>query len=144
MNEAKEKESKLLDLPVLVLEELVLFPGMILSVELNDIESICAVNEAMNFDQKVLVISKKIGKQKIDEKTSVGTIAHLKQVLKQEDEGVRILVKGKERGKIENLAVEDNLLRAKVSVIKLKSDNFLKEFLEIYTEIEKNKLLGKF
>ena len=95
MNEAKEKESKLLDLPVLVLEELVLFPGMILSVELNDIESICAVNEAMNFDQKVLVISKKIGKQKIDEKTSVGTIAHLKQVLKQEDEGVRILVKGK-------------------------------------------------
>lgn len=127
MSEGKEKENRVLDLPVLILEELVLFPGMILSVELNDLESICAVNEAMNFDQKVLVISKKIGKQKIDGETSVGTIAHLKQVLKQEGEGVRILVKGKERGKIESLAVEGDLLRAKVFILKSKSDNFLKE-----------------
>lgn len=123
----KEKESYCLSLPVLVLEELVLFPGMILSVELSDINSITAVNEAMNKDQKILVISKEIGKEKIDKKFSVGTIAHLKQLLKQEGEGVRILIKGKTRGKIKELKLEGNLLRAKVAEIKLKSENFLKE-----------------
>lgn len=123
----KEKEGSELSLPVLVLEELVLFPGMILSVELNDVNSLNAVNYAMNKDQKILVISKEIGKNEIDKKTPVGTIAHLKQVLKQEGEGVRALIKGKERGKIEELKLEENLLEAKVSKIKSSSENFLKE-----------------
>lgn len=115
--------------PLLALRGMIIFPGMIINLDVGRERSVKAVEEAMEGDRKILLVSqKKATTMEPEEKDlyTIGTIATIKQLLKLPNGAVRILVEGLNRSKIVKL-VDD-----KVSMFKC-------EHVEIEDVIEDSK-----
>lgn len=107
----KEKEmdtvhiAKAKILPVLPLRGLTIFPYMVLHFDVAREKSIAALEEAMEQDQQIFLVSQKdvsIDAPEPDDLYRVGTISRIKQVLKLPGDNIRVLVEGMERAGIEN------------------------------------------
>ncbi|MDQ5983403.1 MAG: Lon protease 1 [Eubacteriales bacterium SKADARSKE-1] len=119
MSELFEKDFSKIKLPVLLLRGLVLFPGMILSFDVGRVKSIAALNEAMNNNQRIFVVTQKDVKEedpKLEGLNPVGVFAEVKQVLRQKGNVIRVLVEGHGRGKISALVREKPFMEAEVLV----------------------------
>lgn len=92
-------------MPLLALRGLTVFPNMTINFDIGRDVSLGALNEAMSNDQKLFLVSQKdpnIEEPTLDELYSVGTIVHIKQMLKLAGDTVRVLVEGERRAKIES------------------------------------------
>lgn len=91
------------ELPLLALRGLTVFPNMVLYFDVGRYKSISAIEEAMELEQKIILVSQKDAKiddPSIEDIYKVGTIAHIKQILKLPGETVRVLAEGIKRGRI--------------------------------------------
>ena len=89
-------------MPVVVIKDLTLFPGMSLQFELDKKAAVKAVEAALISDQKVFLVrdvSKDEGTEKL---ADIGTVAAVQQVLKTGN-GIRVLLMGECRGSIGNI-----------------------------------------
>lgn len=100
MNENNYQESKIL--PMLALRGLVLFPGMLLHFDVGRKKSVIALNEAMTRDQLIFLTSQK----NLDDEDPtaeglypIGCIAVIKQVVRMNDDNVRVVVEGLRRAR---------------------------------------------
>lgn len=92
-------------MPLLALRGLTVFPNMTINFDIGRDVSLGALNEAMSNDQKLFLVSQKdpnIEEPTLDELYSVGTIVHIKQMLKLAGDTVRVLVEGERRARIES------------------------------------------
>ena len=108
-----------IELPVLPLRGLMLFPNMVLHFDVGRKKSLAALEQGMMEQQKVFLIS-----QKDDDNDEpgwgdlckVGTIAEIKQVMNLPGENIRVLVEGVSRGMIRETLTDDPCMRAQIRV----------------------------
>lgn len=96
-------EEQIIELPVLPLRGLVLFPDMMLHFDIGRKKSALAVEYAMKHDQLIFLTAQKdpvTNDPKIADIHSVGTIARIVQILRQPDNIIRVVVEGISRAKI--------------------------------------------
>lgn len=90
-------------LPAIALRGMVILPGMIAHFDVSREKSIRAVEESMMDEQHIFLVAQKdIEKENpdISDVYKIGTIAEVKQVIKLQNNIVRILVEGKERAEL--------------------------------------------
>ena len=93
-------------MPVLPLRDVVVFPYMVMPLFVGRAKSINALEEAMNDDKQLLLVSQR--EADLEEPTpedlfDVGTVANIIQLLKLPDGTVKVLVEGQSRAKINSL-----------------------------------------
>lgn len=90
-------------LPAVALRGMVILPGMIAHFDVSREKSIRAIEESMMDEQHVFLVAQKdIDKEDpvLEDVYKIGTIAEVKQVIKLQNNVVRILVEGKERAEL--------------------------------------------
>lgn len=92
----------LMNMPVIPLRGLVVFPEMVLHFDVGRKKSISALKHAMNSNQKVFLVAQRdaaVDEPNIDDLYSVGVICTIKQLIKiPNSDNVRVVVEGNERG----------------------------------------------
>lgn len=92
-----------LNLPVLPLRDIVVFPGMVVPLFVGREKSVKALESVVKANNKILLVSQKNGSQDIpttDDLYRVGTIATVLQLLRLPDGTVKVLVEGVQRAKV--------------------------------------------
>lgn len=97
------KELTLVNMPVLALRGLVLFPNMVLNFDVGREKSIFALNDVMEKNREIMLVAQKdinIDNPEPEELYEIGVVAEVKQIFKATGENLRVLVEGKYRAKI--------------------------------------------
>jgi ATP-dependent Lon protease len=111
---ARKKESIV---PLLPLRGLLVFPTMVLHLDVGREKSVQALEKAMVEDNIILLTSQKdvsIDEPEIDEMYEMGTLARVKQLLKLPNGTFRVLVEGIARAKIVETIAEEPCFVVKV------------------------------
>lgn len=104
-------------LPVLALRGLTVFPKMLVHFDVGREKSVRAVEEAMRADQDIFLVTQRdISHDNPGSKDlyEMGTVAHIRQVLKLPGDNVRILVEGKYRGHVVQWLSDDPYLQGRI------------------------------
>lgn len=99
-------ETKLRLMPLLPLRGMLVFPGMIINLDVGRERSIHAVEAAMTSDKQILLVSQKEAVTMEPGQKDLfkyGVIAEIKQLLKLPSGALRILVEGLARAKVETI-----------------------------------------
>ncbi|MBM4235309.1 MAG: endopeptidase La [Firmicutes bacterium] len=107
-------------LPVLPLRGVLVFPNMVLHLDVGRERSITALEKAMMKDNRILLIAQKDAKTDDPIKEdlfNVGTVANIKQMIKLPGGTIRVLVEGLNRAKILELYPEEQILEAGLELI---------------------------
>ena len=109
-----------LDLPLLPLRDVVVYPHMVIPLFVGREKSIEALEAAMTGEKQILLLAQKNPADDDpgeDALYRVGTIATVLQLLKLPDGTVKVLVEGEQRGSVERFVEVDGHIRADVSLI---------------------------
>ena len=115
MEEIKEKKSKGIELPVLPLRDVVVYPKMIVPIFVGREKSIEAVQKANDKGLDIVLVMQKKADIEVPEEEDlykVGTRGNILQMLKLPDGTVKILVEGIERVKIKRFHNEQTYFSA--------------------------------
>jgi len=115
-----------IELPVLPLRDVVVFPHMVIPLFVGREKSITALEEAMADDKKVFLVAQKDANH--DDPVpadlyEVGTIATILQMLKLPDGTVKVLVEGLDRAQVQEFVSQDAMLIAQTSIIEVEEDD---------------------
>ena len=104
-------------MPAVALRGMVILPGMVAHFDVSRAKSIKAVEEAMMDEQKIFLVEQKDVEQEnpdIEDLFKIGIIAEVKQVIKLQNNIVRILVEGKERAELSAFLENPDYLLAEI------------------------------
>ena len=110
---ALDKVEKKVNVLVLPLRDVVVFPGNVMPLFVGREKSIEGLNEAMKGDKQIFLVTQKSAEQdlpSLDDLYRVGTMAHILQLLKLPDGTVKVLVEGVQRFQLESLNHDSNVL----------------------------------
>ena len=102
-NEETEIAEEAKEMPVLALRGMVVFPEMLLHFDVGRKISALAIEKAMETDQKIFVsaqIDTAIDSHEEDDLYSTGVVAEIKQIVRQPDNIIRVVIEGKYRAKV--------------------------------------------
>ncbi|NLI91967.1 MAG: endopeptidase La [Peptococcaceae bacterium] len=105
------------EIPILPLRGILVFPYMVIHLDVGRERSMAAIEEAMLRDRQILLLSQKemeIDSPNADDLYTIGTIAEIKQLLRLPGGTLRVLVEGICRGKVEDFIAEEPYFKAKV------------------------------
>ncbi|MBF8733393.1 MULTISPECIES: endopeptidase La [Pseudomonas] len=109
-----------LDLPLLPLRDVVVYPHMVIPLFVGREKSIEALEAAMTGEKQILLLAQKNPADDDpgeDALYRVGTIATVLQLLKLPDGTVKVLVEGEQRGAVERFTEVEGHVRAEVTLI---------------------------
>ncbi|MDR0281699.1 MAG: endopeptidase La [Paucimonas sp.] len=109
-----------LDLPLLPLRDVVVYPHMVIPLFVGREKSIEALEAAMTGEKQILLLAQKNPADDDpgeDALYRVGTIATVLQLLKLPDGTVKVLVEGEQRGSVERFVEVEGHIRAEVTLI---------------------------
>lgn len=121
-----ENTNNVFNLPVLPLRGLVIYPNMVVHLDVGRAKSIKVINDAMKTNQLIFVVAQKdpnTDEPTLDDVFKVGVIARVVQVLKETEDSLRVVVQGMMRAKFTSEFLDNkskNLYRAQVLSIKEK------------------------
>lgn len=106
-------DSHILDLPVLPLRDVVVFPHMVIPLFVGRDKSMRALEQAMEADKRILLLAQKSAET--DDPTaadmySIGTLAQVLQLLKLPDGTIKVLVEGTARVNVTDVSERDGSL----------------------------------
>ena len=110
-------DSSTVNLPLLPLRDVVVYPHMVLPLFVGRDKSIQALEEAMATDKQVILVAQKNAgddNPSTDDIYDVGTVATILQLLKLPDGTIKVLVEGGYRAYLETLDESDEFFRADV------------------------------
>lgn len=110
----------LVELPLLPLRDVVVYPHMVIPLFVGREKSIEALEAAMTSDKQILLLAQKNPADDdpgADGLYRMGTVATVLQLLKLPDGTVKVLVEGEQRGQVERFIDEEAYCRAEVSII---------------------------
>ncbi|MGO5048483.1 endopeptidase La [Dysosmobacter sp. Sow4_B12] len=113
-------EPTTLNIPVLALRGLTVFPHMSLTFDVERRISIAALERAMEGDQDIfLVTQREIGVNMPGETDlyAVGTVSHIVQILRLSATSVRVMVEGRQRAHLRRLWQTEPFLQANVALL---------------------------
>ncbi len=103
--------------PMVALRGFVIFPTMVLNFDVGRKKSIAAIRRAMETDQLIFLSAQKdlsIDNPSEDDVFKVGVISKINQIIKTTDGGVKVMVEGICRAKVESFIATDPYLLAQV------------------------------
>ncbi|MBJ2179814.1 MULTISPECIES: endopeptidase La [Pseudomonas] len=109
-----------IELPLLPLRDVVVYPHMVIPLFVGREKSIEALEAAMTGDKQILLLAQRNPADDDpgeDALYRVGTVATVLQLLKLPDGTVKVLVEGEQRGAVERFMEVDGHLRAEVALI---------------------------
>ncbi|QGM80885.1 endopeptidase La [Otariodibacter oris] len=105
------KKKKTIELPLLPLRDVVVFPFMVMPLFVGRDKSIQALRSAMESNKQLFLVTQKDPNKEdptMDDVYSVGVIANIIQMLNLPDGTVKVLVEGQVRGKIDHAHDDEN------------------------------------
>ncbi len=105
------------ELPMLPLRDVVVFPHMVIPLFVGRPKSIAALETAMEADRTVMLVAQKSAaddEPTIEDMFETGCVASILQLLKLPDGTVKVLVEGRQRARIESVTEGDEYFTAKV------------------------------
>ena len=122
MSDTVEQPKGVLNIPVpvLPLRDIVVFPHMIVPLFVGREKSVRALEEVMNEDKQILLLTQKNAAE--DDPTTdglhtIGTLATVLQLLKLPDQTVRVLVEGRGRARVTGFIPRSDFFQATVEKI---------------------------
>ena len=112
---------KTMELPVLPLRGMLVFPGTVLHFDIARPRSIAALEQCMTGKQKLLLLTQKREEDeepKPEDLYMVGTVVNVRQVMNLPGENIRVLVEGEVRALVQNFQEKENYLQATVQISK--------------------------
>ncbi len=106
-----------LTMPAVALRGMTILPGMVAHFDVSREKSIQAVEEAMMGNQQIFLITQKNVEEENpaqEDLYQIGVVADIKQVIKMQNNIIRILVEGKERGELAEFAQTEPFFLAEV------------------------------
>lgn len=110
-------DTMIMKMPAVALRGMVILPGMVAHFDVSRAKSIKAVEDAMMDEQKIFLVAQKDVEQEnpdIEDLFKIGIIAEVKQVIKLQNNIVRILVEGKERAELSAFLENPDYLLAEI------------------------------
>jgi ATP-dependent Lon protease len=118
-------------LPLVALRDTVIFPEMIVPLQVGRDRSVKALDRAVRTSQPVALVTQRSSEQEeingVDELYSVGTLAKIAQVIRLQDGTIRAIVQGQRRIRLLDLIQTEPHLEARVEVI----DDVAEKTLEV-------------
>jgi ATP-dependent Lon protease len=109
----ESKSPTRIDLPVLPLRDVVVYPHMVIPLFVGRDRSIKALDQAMDADKQILLVAQKspdVDDPGKDDLYAVGTLATVLQMLKLPDGTIKVLVEGVSRAAVEGYGDRDGAL----------------------------------
>ncbi|NMD05460.1 MAG: endopeptidase La, partial [Deltaproteobacteria bacterium] len=148
-NENMDK-GKMVEIPLLPLRDVVVFPHMIVPLFVGREKSIAALESAMKYEKGIFMVAQKNAKKDDpvqDDIYTVGTIGIIIQLLRLPDGTVKVLVEGKTRGVIKEYLPNNDFFLVSVREIEDVDDRdeikkqalmrSIKESFELYLKLSK-------
>ncbi|MCC4596293.1 endopeptidase La [Xanthomonas campestris pv. phormiicola] len=115
-----QSKSEVLDLPVLPLRDVVVFPHMVIPLFVGRDKSMRALEHAMDADKRILLVAQKSAETDdpvAADLYNVGTLAQVLQLLKLPDGTIKVLVEGLSRVSVDKVVERDGALQGEGSEI---------------------------
>lgn len=119
----EKRELEIITMPMIAMRGIVLFPNMLLHFDVGRKKSIAALEEVMKGNRTIFLASQKNIEDddiNISNINTVGVVAEVRQVIKNNGGTSRILVEGKYRAKLVDILAEEPFLVANVQEMPLK------------------------
>ncbi|MCI5844090.1 MAG: endopeptidase La [Clostridiales bacterium] len=113
-------EEKNTNVPVLALRGLTIFPNMLMHFDVERDISVKALEAAMENNQDIfLVAQREIATEEPGQKDlySVGTVSHIRQILRVSEGNVRVMIEGKSRARLKALLQTEPYLLGEVELL---------------------------
>ena len=108
-------------LPLVALRDTVIFPEMIVPLQVGRDRSVKALDRAVRTSQPVALVTQRSSEQEeisqVDELYTIGTLAKIAQVIRLQDGTIRAIVQGQRRIRLLDLVQSEPHLEARVEVI---------------------------
>jgi ATP-dependent Lon protease len=118
-------------LPLVALRDTVIFPEMIVPLQVGRDRSVKALDRAVRTSQPVALVTQRSSEQEeitsVDELYPVGTLAKIAQVIRLQDGTIRAIVQGQKRIRLLDLVQSEPHLEARVEVV----DDVTEKTLEV-------------
>lgn len=104
-------------IPILALRGITVFPNMLLHFDVERPMSIAAVDEAMNTDRRIFLVTQKDifnDQPDFDDLYKVGTLCSIEQVLRVPGQGLRVMIEGIERSRLLKLDMSESYYMASI------------------------------
>ena len=116
--DAERTEQKIKELPLVALRETVIFPEMIVPLQVGREKSVAALNAAVDAGSTIALVTQRQADQEDisdpSELYEVGTLAKIAQVVQLQDGTVRAIVQGQTRIRVHGFSQTSPFLRARV------------------------------
>ncbi len=109
-----------IDLPLLPLRDVVVFPHMVIPLFVGRPKSIKALESAMESERRIMLVAQKTAAKDepvVEDMFDVGSIATILQLLKLPDGTVKVLVEGQQRAKVNSIEDGEHHFSANVTPI---------------------------
>ncbi|WP_440896014.1 endopeptidase La [Amphibacillus sp. Q70] len=113
-------EDNQISLPLLPLRGLVVYPAVVMHLDIGRKASVEALDMAMMQDRKILLVSQKesaVKEPKQDDLYEIGTMAYVKQMLKLPNGTIRVLIEGINRAEVIRYAQQTPYMFVEVEVL---------------------------
>lgn len=113
---AERVQTEAMEMPVIAMRGLVLFPKMVLHFDVGRQISVAALNAAVQGERKILMVAQRdLVSDEIKEELlyHVGVVATVRQILKPQDDVLRVVVEGEYRAKMLEVTSFDPFIMAR-------------------------------
>ncbi|MDG1986996.1 MAG: endopeptidase La [Halieaceae bacterium] len=121
------------ELPLLPLRDVVVYPNMVLPLFVGREKSIAALEYAMASDKQIILAAQRVSSDddpSFEEIYHIGTVSNILQLLKLPDRTIKVLVEGGYRASVQSVYDKDGFLSSKASpLITQELDDLLSEKL---------------
>ena len=107
-------------MPVLALRGIAIFPEQTVHFDIGRVKSALALEHAMKNDQTLMLVPQKdilVDDPGLDDLYPVGTVVRVKQILKSQNDNIRVLVSGVYRARVLNLHQSEPFLSGSVEML---------------------------
>ena len=107
-------------MPVLALRGITVFPNLLLHFDVGRIASIRALEDAMSGGRDIFLVTQRdvsVESPGQEDLYAIGTIASVKQILRLPENYVRVMVEGKQRGRLVDLLTVEPYLKAEIEPV---------------------------
>ena len=104
-----------MDLPMLPLRDVVVFPHMVIPLFVGRSKSIKALEAAMESERRIMLVAQKTASKdepSVGDMFDVGCVSTILQMLKLPDGTVKVLVEGHQRATVNKITEMDNSVNA--------------------------------
>ena len=113
-----------IDLPLLPLRDVVVFPHMVIPLFVGRPKSIKALESAMEAERRIMLVAQKAAAKDepaVDDMFSVGCVATILQMLKLPDGTVKVLVEGQQRARVNRIVEGEQHFLSNVTPVELQA-----------------------